>query len=103
MLRNRSSTGGVLNLVKRLFSSSNQLLSGLPPTVLEQLAVAPFAVEKVGEQLTCCAAQHSTQAAQTGAGKPPHVVFGTAYTPRLVCSGQMYVFTLPGTAAAAAA
>jgi hypothetical protein len=51
MLRNRSSSGGMLNLVKRLFSSSNQQLSGLPPTVLEQLAVAPFEVQKVSEQL----------------------------------------------------
>jgi hypothetical protein len=52
-----------MNLVKRLFSSSNQQLSGLPPTVLEQLTVAPFAVEKVGEQLACPAAQHSSKAA----------------------------------------
>jgi hypothetical protein len=64
MLRNRSSTGGVMNLVKRLFSSSNQQLSGLPPTVMEQLAVAPFALEKVGEQLTCCAAQQHQGCAQ---------------------------------------
>lgn len=67
MLRSKSSTGGVLNLVKRLFSSSNQQLSGLPPTVLEQLAVAPFAVQKVSEQMRAETAENGTRAAHQSA------------------------------------
>lgn len=103
MLRSKSSTGGVLNLVKRLFSSSNQQLSGLPPTVLEQLAVAPFAVQKFNDAGRGLVAARDIQYGEVLLTEQPYVCCPSLSNRRKVCYHCLKVLPTPQQQAAGAA
>eukprot|EP00882_Tetradesmus_deserticola_P025864 GHRQ01028444.1.p1 GENE.GHRQ01028444.1~~GHRQ01028444.1.p1 ORF type:complete len:152 (+),score=67.69 GHRQ01028444.1:733-1188(+) len=103
MLRSRSSTGGVMNLVKRMFSSSDQQLSGLPSTVLEQLAVAPFAVEKFKDAGRGLVAARDIQYGEVLLTEQPFVCCPSLSNRKKVCYHCLKVLPTPQQQAAGAA